>query len=187
MSEYTLQETASTLGVTYRTMMNYIGSGELPAKKYGGRWHVASEDLTAFMTKKRNREGVTLFENDLHKTLYLEFLSRGDEESPYFRALCYLLALICDRGDAWRAEDLFDFNAGCIKPDALRMPWQTSSTKRAARLAFNLYADSTNWIDTEDKAEQAEELAQYAPAALFSDPQWRPYMLEAVRIRYECN
>ena len=45
---YDLKETANILGVTPRTVMNYIYAGNLKAQKIGGKWKVSKENLEKF-------------------------------------------------------------------------------------------------------------------------------------------
>lgn len=44
----TLQEVADELGVHYMTAYRYVRLGDLPARKEGGKWWVARNDLAAF-------------------------------------------------------------------------------------------------------------------------------------------
>ena len=46
---YTLKEIAPILGVTYRTVVNYVQKGKLPAKKIGGKWKVSGEMIRAWI------------------------------------------------------------------------------------------------------------------------------------------
>lgn len=45
---YDLKETASILGVTTRTVLNYIYEGKLKGQKIGGKWKVSKENLEKF-------------------------------------------------------------------------------------------------------------------------------------------
>ena len=45
---YDLKETASILGVTPRTVMNYIYTDKLKAQKIGGKWKVSKDNLEKF-------------------------------------------------------------------------------------------------------------------------------------------
>lgn len=49
LSLYTLTEIEPILGVTHRTLFNYIKSGKLKAKKIGGKWKVTKEVLEDFV------------------------------------------------------------------------------------------------------------------------------------------
>lgn len=42
---YTMQEVAPILGVTVRTLYNYIKAGKFPAKKIGGQWKITGDML----------------------------------------------------------------------------------------------------------------------------------------------
>lgn len=51
----TVDEVAARLGVTVRSVRNWIGAGELPALKFGGRvgYRVLESDLEQFMLARR--------------------------------------------------------------------------------------------------------------------------------------
>jgi len=46
---YTLTELEEVLGVTHRTLLNYVKEGKLKAVKIGGKWKVTEENLRAFI------------------------------------------------------------------------------------------------------------------------------------------
>jgi excisionase family DNA binding protein len=46
---YTLTEIEGTLGVTHRTLLNYVKSGRLKAVKIGGKYKVTGENLRKFL------------------------------------------------------------------------------------------------------------------------------------------
>ena len=46
---YTLTELEDVLGVTHRTLLKYVYTGKLPAKKIAGRYRVTESDLQAFL------------------------------------------------------------------------------------------------------------------------------------------
>lgn len=45
---YDVKETAQILGVTTRTIMNYIKDGKIKAQKVGGKWKISKENLESF-------------------------------------------------------------------------------------------------------------------------------------------
>lgn len=49
---YTLTELESILGVSHRTLLQYVKDGRLPAKKIGGKWRVTAENLEKFVNEK---------------------------------------------------------------------------------------------------------------------------------------
>ena len=46
---YNLTELEPVIGVTHRTLVNYIKSGRLTATKIGGKWKVTENNLTRFL------------------------------------------------------------------------------------------------------------------------------------------
>jgi len=46
---FTLTELESVLGVTHRTLQNYIKDGRLKGVKIGGKWKVSEANLTKFL------------------------------------------------------------------------------------------------------------------------------------------
>lgn len=49
---YTLTELESILGVSHRTLLQYVKTGRLPAKKIGGKWRVTAENLEKFVNEQ---------------------------------------------------------------------------------------------------------------------------------------
>lgn len=118
-----------------------------------------------------------IFENDLHKVKYKEYLLSMPDKDCYHMALAYIMGLLDDMGDQHGIR-LYDKDKDCIRPETLHEAWQTGASVKATRLAFNLFTDETMWSDPED-------IAKLSPAEIFSNAQWRPYFIEAVRIRFE--
>ena len=46
---YTLSELEDILGVTHRTLLEYVKKGKLKARKIGGKWKVTEENLRLFI------------------------------------------------------------------------------------------------------------------------------------------
>lgn len=46
---FTLTELEEVLGVTHRTLLNYVKEGRLKAVKVGGKWKVSEANLKAFI------------------------------------------------------------------------------------------------------------------------------------------
>lgn len=51
---YTLTEIETVLGVTHRTLLTYVSTGKLKARKLGGRWKVTKADLKEFIAAGLN-------------------------------------------------------------------------------------------------------------------------------------
>ena len=52
---YTLTEVEPILGVSHRTLLDYVKKGKIKAVKIGGKWKVSEENLKAFI----NGEGTS--------------------------------------------------------------------------------------------------------------------------------
>lgn len=50
---YTAQETADILGVSERTLREYIKSGRLVAQKIAGDWVISEDNIKAFINGKK--------------------------------------------------------------------------------------------------------------------------------------
>lgn len=46
---YTLTEVEPILGVSHRTLLDYVKTGKIKAVKIGGKWKVSEENLKAFI------------------------------------------------------------------------------------------------------------------------------------------
>lgn len=91
---------------------------------------------------------------------------------PYRESLCYLLALSEDTYK--HRTDLYDTTDGEIIPDGINKEWQTGTTLKLTRLAFNLFTGHCSWCDTD-----TERLC--AVSDIFNCS-YAPYFVEAVKI-----
>lgn len=46
---YSLEDVSQIVGLTHRTIWNYVKAGKLPAVKIGGKWKVSEENLKKFI------------------------------------------------------------------------------------------------------------------------------------------
>lgn len=51
---YTLTELEGILGVTHRTLLEYVKQGKLKARKIGGKWKVTEANLKEFINGAEN-------------------------------------------------------------------------------------------------------------------------------------
>lgn len=51
---YSLTELEPVLGVTHRTLLQYVKDGKIKAVKIGGKWKVSEENLKAFINGDTN-------------------------------------------------------------------------------------------------------------------------------------
>jgi len=111
------------------------------------------------------------FANKEHEAFYFEMLAATRNNDVFHNAFFYTMGISAETRSHIRA--LFDFKEGIIKPEGLSAAWQTGSTHRLCRLAFNLW---NGW--TEEGNENRS-----TPYWLF-DCGFAPYFFEAIRLRY---
>lgn len=95
-------------------------------------------------------------------------------DDVYRKAFFYTLGLTSTTRRNINA--IYDFAEHCPRFDAIRCGWQTSTSVKVTRLAFNLYGgyDGKGKTDSHDN---------YTPYEIFADGLME-FMFEAVRIRY---
>lgn len=71
---------------------------------------------------------------------------------------------------------------GEINIDSLQTAWQTSTSKKTTRLAFNLWNSSNNY-DSEEDLENRIVSKRYNVSEIFCCS-YAPYFWEAIKIRY---
>jgi hypothetical protein len=116
-----------------------------------------------------------IFKDNLHSAAYEEFIKKENcKGDPYRESLFYLLAL--NEDTRRNINLLYDFKSKGIITEGINEPFQTGTSIRVTRLAFNLF---NNYHD-------AEEPARYTPEDIFyvfkSD---LIYAMEAIKIRFE--
>ena len=78
------------------------------------------------------------FRDDEHRAAYDDLIQRMaaadlDTNRAAFAYLVTLDPVCCDH-----IRDLYDFEDGCIHSDALAAAWQTGTSLKTTRLAFNI-------------------------------------------------
>lgn len=117
------------------------------------------------------------FKDTEHKAFFEEWVSKtNSSKDPYRKALFFTLGLTEETRR--NITSLYNIEENCIEFDGLKKGWQTGTTIKVCRLAFNLY----NGLHGEQ--EEEERAADYTPYWLF-DCGLINYMLEAVKIRYQ--
>ena len=123
-----------------------------------------------------------LFKNKKHEAFYEENLPKCRLQDVYHKALVYCLGL-CEETRRY-INRIYDFNTGYVKTECLKEGWQTGSSTKVTRIAFNLYCGGTPSVyDSEEMEEQLEECQSYAVDDLFCCG-YAKYFWEAVKIRY---
>ncbi|MDO4325372.1 MAG: DUF6075 family protein [bacterium] len=118
---------------------------------------MASTASGANKTKKEN----LIFISDAHEKFYYEKLKEVRYRDAYHKALCYCLGNSDDtRRNVYR---IYDLKTGYVKTECLHEGWQTSSSVKVVRMAFDLYCNGTPSVfDYEDAEEQVDECRWYS-------------------------
>ena len=124
-----------------------------------------------------------IFFDEKHKQFYL---SKQKEcvNDVYTRALIYTLGM-CET-TRLRFDKIYDIKQREINLDQLWQPWQTGTSKKVTRLAFNLYTNTTPtaYSDTEDITEDNfNECKKYSVSDIFCC-EYAPYFVQAIKVRY---
>lgn len=111
------------------------------------------------------------FASKEHEEFFYAMLVKSGNMDVYHQAFFYAVGIAQET--RLNIDQLFDFNRDCIKRDGLTKGWQTGSTIRLTRLAFNLW---NGFVE-----ESQEKL--FTPYAIF-DCSYASYFWEAVKLRY---
>lgn len=127
-----------------------------------------------------------IYRNEKHKKDYESILSRMNINDCYHRSLAYLLAL--DTVLFEHIEAVYDFQEDVIKPEGLHKGFQTGTSKKTTRLAFNLWNGCTDEGETyvdRDGYESSLPSIYYSPEQIFNCTAYAPYYWQAVQLRFE--
>lgn len=115
-----------------------------------------------------------IFKDEYHETLFWVIMQKMNCDDVYYTSLAYLIAL----DDVCRShvEELFDFEEGCIVPESLEKAWQTGTSLKTTRLAYNLFTDGVRWCN--------DDKVSYCSVSDIFCCSYAPYYWEAVKIRY---
>ncbi len=111
------------------------------------------------------------FMNSEHEKKYYSVLARMRSTDCYHRAIAYLFTL--DRVCESHISEVYDFKEDIIKADGLHSGWQTGTSVKTTRLAFNL------WNTYIEKGEEK----RFTPDDIFTSP-YANYYFEAIKLRY---
>jgi hypothetical protein len=111
------------------------------------------------------------FKDAKHKNAYLQAIQRDQVDALDLerRALLYLLTLAQDTRD--HINECYNFKTGGFKQECLETPWITYGGKRAVMLGVSLFAGGSA-----PKINLAQVLGY---------PEFYPYFMEAIRLRFE--
>ena len=123
-----------------------------------------------------------IYIDDQHKEFYSQYIQKCGCKDSHHRALLYCLGI--DDNTRKHIQDIYNFDTGSIKTGCLHEGWQTSSSKKVIRLAFNLYTDRTVSVyDYDNQNDRLEECGRYSVAEIMCC-EYVKCFLEAVKIRY---
>lgn len=118
------------------------------------------------------------FANWEHKSFYLDHLATAKQEGKrldsYFLSLVYLCGLTAETRTHF--SSIFDWNDWSIRLEATEAGWQTGSSLRITRLAFNLW----NGCGADSGSGAIEE---YLPDNLFCC-EFMEFFFVAMRLRF---
>lgn len=98
------------------------------------------------------------------------------QNDPYRQAFFYILGLTPQTRQ--HIHDLYNYEEQAIRLEAIEQGWQTSTSVKMTRLAFNLYNGYTGDAET-----GRDHPRNYSPYQLF-DTGLMPYFFEAIKLRY---
>lgn len=111
------------------------------------------------------------FNSEAHELFYNEMLRITNQTDVYYKSFFYCMG-ICETTRK-HIEDLFDFEEGGIMPEQLHQPFQTGTSYKVTRMAYNLW---NNYVE-----EGAESLT--TPSSLFAC-EYAAEFHQAIKIRF---
>ena len=122
------------------------------------------------------------FKSEVHKRFYLQYFPKYRHKDSYHAALAYRLGIAEDTRE--NVNRIYDFKTGLVKTECLHEGWQTSSSVKVIRMAFNLYNNGTpSVLDYEDAEDQLAECRLYTVEDLFCCG-YASYFWQTIKIRY---
>ena len=124
------------------------------------------------------------FRNMTHETNYHFIRTLMKKSDIERKVLAYLFSLdvVC----CIHIREIYDFDENTIIPNALDKEWQTSTSRKTTRLAFNLFngccSDGETYIGS-DTFEELLPSAYFTPVNLFCC-EYAPYYIEALKMRF---
>lgn len=112
-----------------------------------------------------------------HKKVFEEVCNQMSNLDCYHKAVAYLLSL--DSVTRNHIDDVFNFEEDCIKRDGLQKDWQTSTSHKTVRLAFNLW----NGCHYDDEIEDGS-CGLYSVDEIFCNEEYAEYYWVAVKLRF---
>lgn len=129
-------------------------------------------------------DGRTMFESEEHYNFYFEKVGKLHADN-YLKALIYAVGICPDTRRRWLS--FYDESERSIKPEVINEGWQTGTSSKVTRLAYQLYTDGTptaNTYDEQDRETQDfKECSRYSVSDIFCC-EYAPFFVEAIKLRY---
>lgn len=119
-----------------------------------------------------------IFVDKTHKQFFEQKCQELGKEDVYYKSIIYTLAM-CETTREHFA-DIFDLENGEININSLNAPYQTGTSVKVTRLAFNLWNGCC--YDSEEDFMQNKVSIKYSPNELFYCS-YAPYFYQAIMIR----
>jgi len=119
------------------------------------------------------------FADEMHKEFFVE-QSQKLKPDVYLRSLVYSLGMCHDTRRNF--DVIYDVKGRCINTEAVREAWQTGSSLKVTRLAFQLFTDTTPTAFA-GGCHDIDECRRYSVSDIFCCG-YAPYFVEAIHLRY---
>ena len=116
-----------------------------------------------------------IFRDAQHKSLYNNLCGQFKHIDEFHTALLYLIAL--DEVCRQHIPDIFSIEQDSIKPECIAESWQTGTSRKTCRLAFNLWNGRAADSDSENAS------PNYAVDEIFNC-EYAPYFWQAIKLRF---
>lgn len=129
-------------------------------------------------------ESSIMFESKEHYYFYFEKIGKLNPDA-YLKALIYTVGICPDTRRRW--SEFYDEADRSIRLEVINEGWQTSTSYKLTRLAFQLYTDGTptavSFDEKDNQTEDFKECSRYSVSDIFCC-EYAPFFVEAIKIRY---
>lgn len=122
---------------------------------------------------------IVIFINEEHKLFYEGKINQIGKYDVYYKSLIYTLSICSETRKHFK--EIFNAENGEIKVECLNSAWQTSTSLKVCRLAFNLFNGFK--YDSDEDIETHTVSKYYNVDEIFCCV-YAPYFYEAIKIRY---
>lgn len=133
---------------------------------------------------RRKRGYFMLFADKQHYEFYNETMKKVRND-VYHEALVYTLGI--SETTRCNFNQIYDIKERTINTEQINKGWQTSSSLRITRLAFNLFTDGEPTAYTYDEKDNEttdiKECGRYSVSDIFCCS-YAPFYIQAIKIRY---